>query len=228
MKLLMGFLLLATMAYAETQEYEGEAFVEGKSVYREKHIVEFSAGKVLKSSTIYSNTQGEVVAKLENDYGKSLPVPEHEMKDFIHGGAHGVRYENNRIILFNRESDKEETKSIRADDFKNKLLVGGQGFHYYLREHLEEVIKKGEIALKFLIPGRLDAYDFYLKVRKVTSEIVEIEIEIDNWFLKLFAPKLELVYDRKSKRLLSYSGLSNIKDKKKELMKVKIKYTYPN
>jgi len=228
MKLLLVFLILSAIANAETQEYSGEAFVEGKSVYREKHTVELSAGKVIKSTTVYTNGLGEIIARLENDYRKSLSVPEHEMKDLVHGGAHGVRYENNVIILFNREGTKEDTKSIRVDDFKNKLLVGGQGFHYYLVEHLEEIIKKQELALKFLIPGRLDAYDFYLKVGKVTADTVDFEIEIDNWFLKLFAPKLELVYDRKSKRLLHYSGLSNIKDKKKELMKVKIKYTYPN
>ncbi len=227
MKLLLGLIFFSILAYAETQEYEGEAFVDGKRVYLEKHTLELESGKIVRSTTTYTNDKGVIIARLKNDYQKSLSVPEHEMEDLVHGGAHGVRYKGNEIIMFNR-GDKEKIKSIRAEDFKDKLLVGGQGFHYYLKEHLEEVIKKGKVDLKFLIPGRLDAYDFYLKVGKVSAETVDLEIKIDNWFLRLFAPKLELLYDRKTKRLLSYSGLSNMKDSKNELMKVRIIYRYPN
>jgi hypothetical protein len=227
MKLLLGLIFFSLLAYAETQEYEGEAFVDGKRVYLEKHTLELESGKIVRSTTTYTNDKGVIIARLKNDYQKSLSVPEHEMEDLVHGGAHGVRYKGNEIIMFNR-GDKEKIKSIRAEDFKDKLLVGGQGFHYYLKEHLEEVIKKGKVDLKFLIPGRLDAYDFYLKVGKVSAETVDLEIKIDNWFLRLFAPKLELLYDRKTKRLLSYSGLSNMKDSKNELMKVRIIYRYPN
>jgi hypothetical protein len=228
MKLFLGLMLFATMLYAETQEYEGEAFVGSKYVYREKHTLELEAGKVIRSTTVYTDQKGKILAQIKNDYRRSLSVPEHEMEDLVHGGAHGVRYKNSDIVMFNREGKKEETKIVRVEDFRNKLLVGGQGFHYYLMENLEEIIKKGKVDLKFLIPGRLDAYDFYLKVARVSEDTVELEIEIDNWFLRLFAPKLELLYDRKKKRLLKYTGLSNIKNEDKELMKVKISYRYPN
>jgi len=44
----------------------------------------------------------------------------------------------------------------------------------------------------------------------------------------MFAPKLILVYDRKNSRLLKYSGLSNIRDGKKDMMNVEIEYFYNN
>ena len=105
-------------------------------------------------------------------------------------------------------------------------MVGGQGLHYYLVSNFEDVLKKETLKLKFAIPGRLDVYDFYLKVRSKSPEKVVFEVEIDNWFLKLFAPKLKMVYDPIKKRLISYSGLSNIRTPGKEMMNVDIDYSY--
>jgi hypothetical protein len=93
---------------------------------------------------------------------------------------------------------------------------------------MEEIISAKKLDLLFLIPGRLDAYNFYLKVKKSSSETVEFDIEIDNWFLRMFAPKLELVYDRKKGRLLLYKGLSNLTDENKKMMNVEISYKYKN
>ena len=79
------------------------------------------------------------------------------------------------------------------------------------------------VNVKGLLPH---AYDFYLKFIGQSEGKVIFEVEIDNWFLKLFAPKLKMVYDAKLKRLLSYSGLSNIRTEDKEMMNVDIDYIY--
>jgi hypothetical protein len=91
---------------------------------------------------------------------------------------------------------------------------------------MDEVIQKGKLTLKFMIPGPLDVYEFKLKVFKVMDDKVEFEVMINNWFLKLFAPKLKMIYELKSRRLLSYEGLSNLKGADGKLMKVEIKYDY--
>lgn len=213
--------------YAGTQVYTGEARTDGKVVYREKHSVEWNNDLPVSSLTIYEDPSGKPIGRLRNTYTKNLNAPEHVMDDLIHGSQHGVRYMNDKLIMFSKsEDEKEETKKIDEED--KKLIVGGQGFHYYLVTHLEEVIKKGKLDLLFLIPGRLDAYDFYLKVKEKTETKVTFEIEIDNWFLRLFAPKLVLEYDRNNKRLLKYRGLSNLKNDKNEMMNVEITYNYDN
>lgn len=229
MKLFLFGIFLSLLAYGETQVYRGEAKVKGKKVYEEVHTAELEGKKILTSVTEYKSPSGKILGILKNNYSKSLNAPEHTMIDPVHKNSHGLRYEGDKLVLFNQdEGKKEETKKLDLDDMKGKLVVGGQGLHYYLVANLEEVIKKGELDLKFLIPGRLDAYNFYLKVVKKSEENVQFEIEIDNWLLKLFAPKLKLIYDRKNPRLLKYSGLSNIKDEKKDLMNVDIEYFYSN
>lgn len=229
MKLLTFGLLFSALAYGETQVYTGQASKEGKVVYTEKHTVEFQDAKVISSVTEYTDSSGKILGVLKNTYAVSINAPAHEMVDPIHKNSYGVRYEGETLVMFNKDANsKEGTEKLDKDDTKGKLVVGGQGLHYYLTTSMEDVIKKGKLDLKFLIPGRLDAYNFYLKVVKTELDKVYFEVEIDNWFLKLFAPKLKLIYSRKIPRLIRYSGPSNITNAKKEMMNVEIDYKYSN
>lgn len=227
MKLATFIFFFTVLAYGETRVYEGVARQDGKVVYTEKHSTTLNEGKVKSSVTEYLSPDGKTLGTLKNDYSKSLNAPEHTMLDHFHKNIHGVRYENEKIVMFTKDDgEKERTESVDPDDYKGKLIVAGQGLHYYLVNHFEEVIAKGKLDMRFMIPGRLDSYNFFMKMKKSSSEIVEFEIEIDNWFLRMFAPKLELTYDRKKARLLRYKGLSNIRDKDKEIMSVEITYKY--
>lgn len=220
------FLIPFNFLLANTQVYFGEAFENGKLIYKEKHEVEYTEKKIIKSTTYYYEPSGELIAKLVNNYQKSINLPVHEMDDMRLKMRYGLRYEDERIILYLIEKSKEKTKKFQTDEFRDRLMVGGQGLHYFIINHFDEVISKKEQKLKFFIPGKLDVYDFYLKVKKVTIDKLELEILIDNWFLKLFAPKLEMTYDLKNKRLIRYRGLSNIQSKENKMMNVDIKYKY--
>jgi hypothetical protein len=217
------------MSYGKSQVYTGKAYEEGKIIYTEKHEVEQKNGMVLRSTTTYFDPNGKIIAKLTNDYSKSLNLPENEMVDERQKSKHGVRYSGDIPVMYAQEMNgKEETKKIDLKDFKNRLVVGGQGLHYYLLTHMKEVIEKKNLKLKFLIPGRLDAYDFDLKVSKVAENKAYIEVEIHNWFLKLFAPKLKMIYDVQKNQLLKYEGLSNLKSANDKMMNVEILYNYDN
>jgi hypothetical protein len=228
MKVFFLFLFfLNSIAYGDTQVYRGEAKLKGKLVYKELHTIIQENGKIISSETVYTNPKGEIIARLTNSYSQSLNLPEHTMQDIRHKNIHGLKYLNGSPVMFNQDDkESEETKKIEMKDYKGKLVVGGQGLHYYLVSNFETVVKNKTLKLKFIIPGRLDAYDFYLKFIGQSEGKVIFEVEIDNWFLKLFAPKLKMIYDAKLKRLLSYSGLSNIRTEDKEMMNVDIDYIY--
>jgi len=74
----------------------------------------------------------------------------------------------------------------------------------------------------------LDYYDFKMKKVKESKEegIVEFEIAVQNWFLKLFAPKLFVKYDKIKKHIVWYKGISNIKDDLGKNQIVTITYKY--
>jgi hypothetical protein len=227
MKLLLFILLIPLFTYSKTQEYTGEAKFKGKVVYLEQHKVEIQDNKAIRSETIYKRPDGLIIGKLTNDYSKSVNVPEYLMEDMVTKNKHGIRHEDKKIFMFNQDDGKrEETKEIAEDVTEGELLVAGQGLHYYLVSKMDEVVQKGKLTLKFMIPGQLDVYEFKLQVIKVMDTRVEFEVLINNWFLKLFAPKLKMIYDTKLRRLLSYEGLSNLKGVDGKLMKVEIKYDY--
>ena len=72
--------------------------------------------------------------------------------------------------------------------------------------------------------------DFLFRIRRLKepgeSATVAFNIEADSWFLRLFAPNLEVRYDRQTGRLLSYQGASNLLDADRSVQKVTITYRY--
>ena len=65
-----------------------------------------------------------------------------------------------------------------------------------------------------------------MELKEEKDGIAFINIRISNWFLRLFAPKLELRYDIAEKKLLYYKGISNILDDKRKLQNAEIFYKY--
>jgi hypothetical protein len=230
MKTILLFLLVSSSFANITQTYKGTARKkDGTIAYKESHKVTFDDKRnVLKSFSEYKKPDGTMLGTITSDYTKKLTSPEHTFKNFRDGSSHGVRLNGDNYILFMKEKNKpEETKTFSGKKFdKNALVVGSQGLHYYLVKNLNEVKKKDELALKFLIPGKLDYYSFYLTTEKESETTIDFKIRIDNFFLNLFAPSLEMKYDKKNGNLLTYSGLSNIPDEDGEMQNVSIIYDY--
>lgn len=218
---------LVSLSFAQTSKYTGVATLKGKTVYTEVHELKYDEKKnILESTTTYTDASGKVVGLLSNNYQKSLNIPDHLMNDIRKKTKHGTRLKDDKIELFSQdEGEKEETKLIEKNP-KKGLTVASQGLHYYLITHYDEM-KVKNFLLNFLIPGKLDSYKFILSYKgKDKAGLDEFEVEIDNWFLRLFAPSLTLKYDPETKHLIYYKGLSNLSDENGEMMSVEINYKY--
>jgi hypothetical protein len=100
--------------------------------------------------------------------------------------------------------------------------------NYDLLGNLEKIDPDTKVPIRFLIPGKLDTFDFALrKTAESPDGIVDFEVTVQNWILKLFAPKLYLRYDKNTRRLMGYRGISNIMDDRGRLQNVTITYEYP-
>ena len=218
----------ATAALSQqTESYTGLAKnKKGELQYSEHHVVKFDEnGRATTAETEYKSPDGKVIGKMQSDFTSSLTAPNYNFIDLRTEDIHGIRRADNNIILFRQsKGKKEETKAIKPNYPADTLVIGCQGLHYYLRENFQAVIERKNIPIKFLIPGDLDYYNFSMKVQKQTDVKVSWIITISNLFLKLFAPTLTIEYDKVSKKLLSYVGLSNLKNDKGELQIVEITY----
>lgn len=224
--------VLWTAALVPAQEtgvlrFTSEARFGGKISYLERHESEYRDGRVVRARTDYLAPDGKPLAYIESYFAESLAAPGHVFEDFRSGVRHGVRYEGGNAILFSRDPGQtEKVRNIGKGGGSGILMVGCQGLFYYLQENYDKVREKRKVPLQLLITGTLDIYDFELELKGEKDGVAEITIHISNWFLRLFAPKLDVRYDIGAKRMLYYKGLSNILDDKGKIQTVEITYNY--
>jgi len=195
----------------------------GDVVYTEKHTVTRENGVTKRSETIYyDKTRNTKIATLISDYSKSISLPTYEFVDLRTGYREGLRFTGGTyVVYYKRPDEAEKSKVLSQEDG----VFSCQGWHYYLIDNLA-VLEKRDIALKLVLPSELDFYSFKIEKVKSTGDQVVANLELSNWLLSFFAPKLKLVYDKKERKLIGYKGISNILDKEGERQEVSIAYAY--
>lgn len=229
--LIVGFLLtLSYPSYAgRVETYTGTARASGKVVYLEHHNVEYdTSGRVLEAETRYVRPDGTPIAVLRSDFRESLTVPNHRAEDFRFQEVQGLRRQGSEIILyFQDKGGPEYTRSLGTQTGQDRVLVGCQGLNYYLLSNFSSFPADQIVPLRFLIPGKLDFYDFDMKrLGAPKGSIQEFEIQVKNWILALFAPTLRVKYDTQKKQIVWYDGISNIKSDEGTNQTVTIDYVY--
>lgn len=220
---ILAILNLATAALAQTSIYKAAAFnEEGKLVYREVHKVTFQGTRVTKSETQYLAPSGNVIATMFSNYEVSLKAPDYEFHDLVRNYKEGLIREGSQAYVYTNHAGKVNKERLNV----GPNLYACQGWHYYLVAHLESLAKK-DLELELLIPSQGRSYDFVIQGSSFSTETVKANLKMSNWLYSMFAPELNLTYDRRTKQLLSYEGPSNIKDNSGETYdKVIIKYDY--
>lgn len=208
---------------AENVIYRSEATNEdGELVYREKHTVQFDGERVLRSLTEYRSPEGELIATMESDYAKSVSMPTYVFEDLVRGYREGLRLEGGKYVVFKQERGREEeTRPLHKTD----NVFSCQGWHYFLVNNLD-LLETGNIELDLVLPSELKAHRFQVEQTGAEGDLVKAVIKIDNWFLRLFAPKLRLVYSKSLRKLVEYEGISNIPAADGGRQDVRIVYSY--
>jgi len=221
---LLAFLtMLIAGTVGAQQVYWAEARNEDDQlVYNEKHTVDFDGDRIVHSLTEYLSPEGERIAILESDYSMNVSMPTYVFEDLRSGYREGLRRDDEKYVIFKQEQGKKEETKALSD---TSGVFSCQGWHYYLVDNLD-VLEKGNLMLRLILPSELKAYTFQVEQTDAESDRVKAVIKIDNWFLRLFAPKLRLVYDKGIEKLVEYEGLSNIPAADGGRQDVKIIYSY--
>ncbi len=227
MKLFLIGLFLCLNAHCETQVFEAVAKYEGQIVYVERHTVVYDQSSLIKSMTEYVDPEGKSIATLQSDFTHSLAAPDFVLRDKRHHSLQGLRWINGQTEVFSREKEaKKIVKKVLTPG--NQTMIGGEGLIYYIAENLQEIIKKKGESFKYVVPGRLETFDFIITPIAHNSKQAEFEVRMKSWIMRFFSSRLKLIYDLPKKRLLSYEGLSNLRNSDGEMMSVDIQYMYEN
>ncbi len=227
MKLFWITLLLCLEAHCETQVFEAVAKYKGQVAYLERHTVVYDEQTLIKSQTEYLDPAGKPIASLRSDFTHSLAAPEYIFQDRRQHSLQGQRWMKQNLEVFSQTKQQKqiEKKHLRPSP---ELMMGGEGIIYYIGAHLKELINSEGMDFKFIIPGRLSAFDFVIKPLAHNDEEASFEIKMKSWIMRLFGPRLKLIYDLPNKRLKSFEGLSNLRNPEGEMMSVDIQYVYEN
>jgi hypothetical protein len=201
------FLFSFNLLALETYKYQGVARdKDGKFLYKETHLEKWQKGEIISTVTRYFNQEDKEIAILSNEFTKSVSFPEFSFKNHEDLHEHGVVFKDNQYEMYKVDEEERKTKVYTPKDES----VTGQGFHFSLVKKLDKLKLSDEGVFDFVIPGRLTSYKFAYKVIEKTDVEMTIKVSINNFFLRLIAPSMQLRYNLKTKRLIDYEGLSNI------------------
>ncbi len=225
MKILLFFLLLVLSFSVQAQILTGIAKnKKGEVVYIEKHEItvdEIGLNKLIKVE--YKKPDGSLLAKMNSDFSKNKLVPETVFEDLRFKSKTVLKIVDSKIEF----EEIKDNKSISKKTFDlHESMVAGQGFDNYIRANASRLDEK-HLDFKF---GVLEKKDFFTltgyKKPSRSKEHVEYGIKASSWFIRLFAKELKVVYEAKTMKLKSFSGLSNIMDDSGNSQDVTIDYQW--
>jgi hypothetical protein len=228
----IGALALAAMPHpARGYEELVERFTgtargqDGAVLYLEDHAVRRTPERLLGATTTYRDPGGREIAVLRTDFSRDPFAPSYEFEDLRSGTTEAVDVSADVLAL----RAGKGSRTLPRPPEPARRLVTGQGLDRLVRTRLD-AIETGEVlSLRYAVPARLDAYD--MRVRAVDAEAagatVRIRVEFSSWVLRLLAPSLDVEYDRKTRRILRYRGVSNLAGADSKNPEVEITYAYP-
>ncbi|MBA2404760.1 MAG: hypothetical protein H0V66_08315 [Bdellovibrionales bacterium] len=228
MKIFMLLLVLSVKAYSETQVFEALAKKDGQIAYVEKHTVVYDEQTVIKSLTEYLDPDGKVIATMNSDFTRNVGAPEFILRDQRHESFQGLKWKQGKPEIFSREAKKKLVAHKVLSLDQKEVPISGPGLIYFVAANLEKIISQEILEFQYIIPGRLEAFDFYIKTLAHNHKVAEFEVSIKSWLLRLFGPRLKLIYDIQKKRVVSFEGISNLRDGEGKMMSVDIQYKYHN
>lgn len=174
----------------------------GYLLYTERH---FCSAEGLLCNVEYRDSFGAMIAEKKLDYSLSLIGPALVMNDYRQDLAFTV------------------PGSEQGD------MVVDAGFDNYVRHRWDELLTGNAVRFPFFVVG----FDKPLKMRANREESVQcnadelcLSVGLSSWLLGKLVDPIELSYSRDSKKLLRFSGVSNIKGEGGETLSVDIHYQY--
>ena len=210
---LAGALLRCEAAQAETVLGFARDAGSQRFLYTEVHDFKRGPdGEVQTATTRYYDPQGREIANKSLDYRASRFIPIYRLEMPAQRYSEGIASNADPVVVFKQDQDKASRKSLaRAPG----LEAADAGFNHLLLDQLPQLRQGDTVSFQLIVAGHTDRYRF--RARKVADVVVEQEkgiqlrVEPDS-LLRLLVDPIDIVYDAKGTRLLSYVGMSNILD----------------
>ena len=202
----------ATDAPLAVQFAQAQAPGGGALLYREQHLLRSRDGRPLERLVLYRCPGGRAFARKRVDYAASATAPDFALEDARFGYREGLQRQAEGLSLYVRErAGAPETRAALAV----APTVADAGFDEFVRAHWGALADGAALPLRFAVPARGTAMEF--RVRRVGAVQVDgvaawrFRLRLEG-LLGFVAPHIDVDYDARSRRLLRFEGLSNLRD----------------
>ena len=224
---LTAICLLATVpALADVENLRGKAVnSDGELAFIEEHTIRFENNQIASMSTIYYDAELNKIGELVTEFSPGSQVSSYEFKDERLQYKDGARVMPEKILIYCKETPGADLQKKYLQRESGQIV--GQGFHPFIQENLNDLLKGEVFSAKLVLPAQMDQFNVRIYKENLENGRLRVRIEMDNWFLRLFAPHVDAVYDIHSRKLLSYQGLSPIANASGKTVPVTVSYEYP-
>lgn len=181
-------------------------------IYKEQHWIRFNELVPVERLVLYRCMDGTAFARKRVNYQPSAQAPAFEFVDARKGFVEGLRYKQNKAALWFRPPGAAPEKNAFLSV---QNLVADAGFNEFIKLNWLQLRTGKALPLQFAVPTRLQAYKFNLKQTGESQlagvSAVTYQLKIAG-LLSLIADPIEVTYDKASRRLLRFQGLSNLRD----------------
>lgn len=218
-------LFLSLKAYSGTRVFEGSASFEGQTVFIERHTQVWDNDVLISEYIEFLEPEGKKIGFQKSDFTRSFILPEFIFHDQRTHHLQALQRRGETLFAHSQEGRKRPLVQ-RLLLPEERIVVAGPGLIQFITRNLDEIISQKTVRFSYLIPGKLQLYDFIIRTKHHDPLKAEFEIRLDSWWLRYFTPRIRLIFDVPHRRLLSFEGLTGIRDADGDMMSVDIDYDY--
>ena len=223
---LIGLCINVPVAFGEVQRVYGKAFnLNGELEYIEEHVITYENDRIVAIETTFYDADTQKIATQVSDFTHGAQFGSYDFTDERHKYNDGVRVMSDRIMIYCKENPEADTKRKYLSKKPDQIV--GQGFYQFVAANLDALVRGHSISGKLVLPAQMNQYDVRIKKQHIRGDRIQLAVELDNWFLRLFTPSVKVEYDLDNRRLLWYRGISMVSNKDNKNVAVVTTYEYP-
>lgn len=192
-------------------QFEGNAYSldSDELLYSEHHYINLNQSNQYDNAYVeYKKPNGEVFAKKDLDFSKHALIPDMRFIDLRSNLTSLLTKTENTVRVEHIKQQNLQHETIEIES--NKRIVADAGFDRLVVEYWDQLLAKKKIKFEILSLDRSALIAFKLATVDIDNERLQLSIEPQNWLIRLLMNPIYLQYERSSKRLLEYKGLTNI------------------
>jgi hypothetical protein len=193
----------------------------------ETYAIERADGKVKKITVHYFGPDGVPIADLTSEFSDHPYLPNSDFNDLRNGFSYRVKLTDEVHIETRAKNDKDWT-SVKLKLQTQPPMMTLPGVSLYIQDHIRDFASpQARQEIRFIVPSRGSDYGVTISTDKIEADgSQKFHVRLQNFMLRLVAPDIDLIVSSKTGQVLSFHGVSNIKDHSGKTAKVDTVYSY--